>query len=207
MTREIERKVDANHRAYFYLFVTNRWLIFRTALLSGLIVFGAGTTILFTNLSAGWAGIAFNYASQITSMISNLIQVHSSMEMAMNAVERVEEYSRLEQEAPAIMAFRPPDNWPNEGRIDVKNLTLRYAPDLPDVLKDLTFSIGANEKIGIVGRTGAGKSTLSLAFFRIIPFLSGSIHIDSIDICKIGLHDLRSRLTIIPQDPILFEGT
>jgi ABC-type multidrug transport system fused ATPase/permease subunit len=129
------------------------------------------------------------------------------MEMAMNAVERVEEYTRLEQEPPAIQDLRPPADWPNKGRVHVKDLTIKYAPELPEVLKEISFKIKPHEKLGIIGRTGAGKSTLSMAFFRILPFSNGSIVIDGIDIQDIGLYDLRSRLTIIPQDPILFEGT
>ena len=150
--------------------------------------------------------------------------------MSMNAVERVEEYSSIEQEPPAIIeGHRPPEQWPSEGFVAVKDIRMRYAPDLPDVLKGISFNIKAQEKIGVVGndetfpsasslyasftsfsatgRTGAGKSTLSLAFFRILPPSAGSIVIDGIDISTIGLKDLRSRLTIIPQDPVLFSGT
>ena len=169
-------------------------------MLSGIIVLGAGCSILLSNLSAGWAGLAFNFASQITSMISNLIQVHSSLEMAMNAVERVEEYTALEQDAPGIIkGSRPPFNWPFHGECHIQNLSMRYASDLPNALKNITLHIRSSEKVGIVGRTGAGKSTLSMAFFRILPFVEGSIIIDGIDISKIGVHDLRSNLTIIPQ--------
>ncbi|KAJ3225823.1 hypothetical protein HDU81_007656, partial [Chytriomyces hyalinus] len=92
------------------------------------------------------------------------------------------------------------------GQVEVKNLSIRYAPDQPRVLKQLEFTVKPGEKIGVVGRTGAGKSTLSLAFFRIVPFDEGTISIDGMDIAQMGLHDLRSRLTIIPQDPVLFEG-
>jgi len=102
---------------------------------------------------------------------------------------------------------RPPAAWPTEGRIEVDNLVVSYAPDLPPVLKGLTFSVNRNERIGVVGRTGAGKSSLTLALFRFLEAQSGSIHIDGLDISKIRLHDLRSRLAIIPQDPVLFSGT
>jgi ABC-type multidrug transport system fused ATPase/permease subunit len=130
------------------------------------------------------------------------------MEMAMNSVERMEEYTCIEQEPPAIVENnRPDDNWPDQGVVEVRNLSIRYSPDSPDVLKNISFSIGAHEKVAVVGRTGAGKSTLSLAFFRIISVSRGSIEIDGVDIGKIGLYDLRSRLTIIPQDPVLFTGT
>ncbi|KAJ3414780.1 hypothetical protein HDV05_006027 [Chytridiales sp. JEL 0842] len=130
------------------------------------------------------------------------------MDMAMNAVERVDEYSAIEQEPPAVIPnSRPPPNWPTKGHIKVEKLNIRYTDDTPLVLKDLTFEIKEYEKIGVVGRTGAGKSTLSLAFFRILPIHSGRIILDGVDISKIGLRDLRSRMTIIPQDPVLFEGT
>ncbi|KAJ3059615.1 hypothetical protein HK102_009904 [Quaeritorhiza haematococci] len=97
--------------------------------------------------------------------------------------------------------------WPTRGQITVRNLEIRYAPELPPVLKKISFEVREREKIGVVGRTGAGKSTLSLAFFRILPIPSGSIFIDGVDISAIGLRDLRSRLVIIPQDPVLFSGT
>ncbi|KAL2917185.1 Transporter of the ATP-binding cassette (ABC) [Polyrhizophydium stewartii] len=208
LTRQIQSKVDANHRAFFYLFATNRWLAFRTSVLSKTIILGAGLSIIFSDVSAGWAGVAFNFASQFTGMMGRIIQIHSSLEMAMNAVERVEEYSKLPQEPPAVIEeYRPPHDWPHEGRIDVDNVSVKYAPDLPEALRGITFRVNPREKLGIVGRTGAGKSTLSLAFFRILPFSSGTITIDGLDIGRMGLRDLRSRLTIIPQDPVLFEGT
>ncbi|KAI8915587.1 P-loop containing nucleoside triphosphate hydrolase protein [Gorgonomyces haynaldii] len=208
MIQEMEKKVDANHRAWFYLFATNRWLSFRTGILTGILIFAAGVSVLYSNLSAGWAGVTFSFTITITMLLGALIRMHSSVEMAMNAVERVQEYSQLEQEPPFVIeSNRPPTNWPQEGSIRVRNLSMQYAPDLPIVLRNLNFDIRPREKIGIVGRTGAGKSTLSMAFFRILPFATGTIEIDGIDIQKIGLHDLRSRLTIIPQDPVLFEGT
>lgn len=101
----------------------------------------------------------------------------------------------------------PPAAWPTEGSIEVDELVVSYAPDLPPVLKGLTFSVKSNERIGVVGRTGAGKSSLTLALFRFLEARSGTVHIDGLDISKIKLHDLRSRLAIIPQDPVLFSGT
>ncbi|KAJ3272856.1 hypothetical protein HDV01_005179 [Terramyces sp. JEL0728] len=206
--REIQTKVDSNHRAFFYLFATNRWLMFRTSILSGIIVFCAGLSLIVTKVSAGWAGVAFIFAGEITRMISNTIMTHASLEMAMNAVERVDEYSKLTQEpAESPTGYVAPSMWPSQGAIEVSNLSVQYAPDLPIVLKNLTFNIAPKEKLGIVGRTGAGKSTLSLAFFRILPYTEGTIYIDGVDVSKLGTHDLRSNLTIIPQDPVLFEGT
>lgn len=214
---QMREKVDSNHRAFFYLFVTNRWLFFRNSVLSGLVVAVAGIyffvllilglSVILTGVSAGLAGLAFTFANQLTSKMSSIVQIHAHMEMSMNSVERVEEYSRIAQEPPAIVEeFRPPKYWPREGKIEFKNLSIRYDKNLPLVLRNVSFTVFPQEKVGIVGRTGAGKSTLSLALFRILPFDSGTIEIDSIDISKIGLKDLRSNLTVIAQDATLFEG-
>lgn len=204
---DIQHKVDANHRAFFYLFAANRWLYFRNAILSGTIVFMAGFSIIFSGVTAGWAGLAFTFASQLTSKMSAMVQTHASLEMSMNSVERVEEYSRTEQEPPAIVEEnRPPENWPQHGSIVFKDLSVRYDKDLPLVLKNVSFAVNPKEKIGIVGRTGAGKSTVSLALFRILPFANGTIEIDGVDINQIGIRDLRSKLTVIAQDATLFEG-
>lgn len=117
----------------------------------------------------------------------------------MVALERVKEYLELPQEPPAVVEPRPPAEWPSSGQIECRDLVLRYAPDLPDVLHNLSFTIAPGEKVGILGRTGSGKSTLAVAFFRFVEAHSGSIRIDGQDIAGIGLADLRSRITIIPR--------
>jgi ABC-type multidrug transport system fused ATPase/permease subunit len=123
----------------------------------------------------------------------------------MNAAERIIEYSNLPTET--LDGADPPAHWPSEGRLEINDLVVGYAPDLPPVLKGLTFRAERNERIGVVGRTGAGKSSLTLAIFRFLEARQGSIYIDGLDISKIKLHALRSRLAIIPQDPVLFSGT
>jgi ATP-binding cassette subfamily C (CFTR/MRP) protein 1 len=127
----------------------------------------------------------------------------------MNGVERLLYYAEeLEQEAPPIIPDnRPASSWPSKGEIDVRALEVRYRPDLPPVLCGISVRVNAGERVGIVGRTGAGKSTIMTSLFRLVEASSGSILIDGVDISKIGLHDLRSKLSIIPQDPILFSGT
>jgi len=126
----------------------------------------------------------------------------------MNSVERVSEYMDLEEEPASIIpGSGSPPSWPHSGDIQIKHLSMRYSPDTPEVLKDVSLHIKAGEKVGIVGRTGSGKSTLAISLFRFMEPTQGSICIDGIDISTIGLLDLRSNLTIIPQDPILFKGT
>lgn len=145
---------------------------------------------------------------QITQTLNWLVRMTSDVETNIVAVERIKEYGETAQEAPwKNTEYTPPNEWPRHGRVDFKNFKVRYREGLDLVLNGLTFSVLGGEKIGIVGRTGAGKSSLTLALFRIIEAAQGKILIDDIDISKLGLHDLRSRLTIIPQDPVLFSGT
>ncbi|KAJ3061806.1 hypothetical protein HDU99_005442, partial [Rhizoclosmatium hyalinum] len=204
----MEEKVDANNRNSFYLWTANRWLNLRCEYLSAVMSSVVGFAIIAAGLDPGWAGLTMIYVFEFTSNLTWLIRSHATLDMSMNAVERVDEYSAIDQEPPAIIPNnRPPPLWPSRGEIHVRNLSLKYAPELPNVLHELTFSTYPSEKIGVVGRTGAGKSTLTLAFFRILNQFEGSIVIDNIDITSIGLRDLRNRLTIIPQDPVLFEGT
>lgn len=123
-------------------------------------------------------------------------------------VERVKVFLDVEQEAPAIIPeTRPPGNWPSKGAVEFIDYGTRYRPDLPPVLKGLTFKIKPEEKVGIVGRTGAGKSSLALALFRGLEADTGKILIDDVDVSLIGLQDLRENITIVPQDPTLFTGT
>ncbi|KAL7753678.1 Transporter of the ATP-binding cassette (ABC) [Sorochytrium milnesiophthora] len=203
-------KVDTYHRPHHLLWDTNRWLGVRTGLLANFAVLGCGLIICFgrRSIGAGLAGLALNYCISFTETCIWVIRAHAMVEMEMNAVERVVEYLEIEQEAPAVIpGQRPPASWPAEGTISVRNLVVKYTPALPPVLKDVSFDVRGGEKIGVVGRTGAGKSTLAIAFFRIMEASQGTITVDGVDIARIGLEDLRSRLTIIPQDPVLFEGT
>jgi ABC-type multidrug transport system fused ATPase/permease subunit len=123
------------------------------------------------------------------------------------SVERVEEYTELPQEAPWKNSFEVDDAWPMNGIIEFKDFEVRYRTGLDLVLKGISFTCESQEKIGVVGRTGAGKSSMTLSLFRIIEASGGKIVIDGINIADIGLHSLRNRLTIIPQDPVLFSGS
>ncbi|KAG0369465.1 hypothetical protein BGZ54_009889 [Gamsiella multidivaricata] len=202
--------LDDHNRPFFYLWVCNRWLSIRVDVLSALVSFFAGLLIIINrdNLGAPAAGLSLSYSLTFTDHVLWLVRLYSNNEMNMNSVERVREYMDLPQEPPAVIEdSRPPPGWPNNGEITVENLVMQYSPDDPPVIRDVSFHVKPREKVGIVGRTGAGKSTLAVAFFRFMEMTSGKITVDGIDISTLGVHDLRSSLTIIPQDPVLFIGT
>ncbi|KAG1381714.1 hypothetical protein G6F61_002924 [Rhizopus arrhizus] len=201
--------IDANARPFYYTWLVNRWVSVRYAASGALVNLLTGIIILsrIESMNASIAGFCLSFVLLFTDQMFWGIRRYTSLEMAFNAVERVVEFMEIDQEAPAITNVRPPANWPTHGAIEAKDLEARYAADLDPVLKGLTFSIKPQEKIGVVGRTGSGKSTLALSFFRFVEATKGSIVIDGIDIKDLGTEDLRSNLTIIPQDPTLFSGS
>ncbi|KAG0018663.1 hypothetical protein BGZ81_010115 [Podila clonocystis] len=202
--------LDDNNRSYFLLWTVNRWLHWRVDVAGALVSFITGFLILqnWDTIAPGWAALSLTYALMFNFSIVWVIRNFAQNEMNMNSVERISEYMDLEEEPAAIIeGSRPPASWPHAGEIVVDHLVLKYALNTPAVIKDVSFRIKAGEKVGIVGRTGSGKSTFAISLFRFMDPTSGSITIDGIDITKIGLLDLRSNLTIIPQDPVLFKGT
>ncbi|KAI1319284.1 hypothetical protein EDD11_004421 [Mortierella claussenii] len=202
--------LDNNNRTFFLMWSTNRWLHWRVDIAGASVAFITGVLVLqsWGQIESGWAALSLTYSLTFTGTIVWVIRIYAMNEMNLNSVERVVEYMDLEEEPPAIIeGSRPPASWPHAGEIVIDHLTMRYAPDTPDVIKDVSFTVKAGEKVGVVGRTGSGKSTFAISLFRFMDPAKGTIKIDGIDICKIGLQDLRSNLTIIPQDPILFKGT
>ncbi|KAF8933797.1 hypothetical protein BGZ47_010698 [Haplosporangium gracile] len=202
--------LDDNNRTFLLLWSCNRWLHWRVDATGALVSFSTAMLILqnWDTIEPGWAAMSMSYSLMFTLMTVWVIRIYAEIQINLNSVERVVEYMDLEEEPPAIIeGSRPPAAWPYAGEIVIDHLTMRYAPDTPDVIKDISFSIKAGEKVGVVGRTGSGKSTFAISLFRFMDPVKGTITIDGIDICKIGLQDLRSKLTIIPQDPILFKGT
>ncbi|URD84906.1 ABC transporter transmembrane region [Musa troglodytarum] len=203
--------IDNHSRPWFHNISAVEWLSFRLNLLSNFVF--AFSLIVLVNLPEGFlnpsiAGLAVTYGLNLNSQLATIIWNICNAENKMISVERIMQYSRIPGEAPMLIeGHRPPTNWPHVGTICFRNLEVRYAEHLPSVLKNITCIVPGRKKVGVVGRTGSGKSTLIQALFRIVEPREGTIEIDDVDICKIGLHDLRSRLSIIPQDPIMFEGT
>jgi ABC-type multidrug transport system fused ATPase/permease subunit len=198
--------IDNHSTSYWHLWAFNRWMGWRLSLVGGFFAsFVAIMVLAMPDIDASLAGFALSFALDYGQIVIWTIRHYTNLELDMNAAERIIEYSNLPTES--LDGADPPAAWPSEGRLEVHDLVVGYAPDLPPVLKGLSFSVERNERIGVVGRTGAGKSSLTLALFRFLEAREGSIHIDGLDISKIKLHALRSRLAIIPQDPVLFSGS
>ncbi|ODM97614.1 Multidrug resistance-associated protein 1, partial [Orchesella cincta] len=209
---EMEQKVDHNLRSYYCSVSTFRWLQVRLETLGNSVVFFSALFAVLgrETLSPGLVGLSVTYALQITGALIMLVRIFSDMETNIVAVERLKEYSNVVQEAPweTHERFKKPEKeWPQAGKIVFDSYQTKYRPGLELVLRNVSCTINPGEKIGVVGRTGAGKSSMTLAIFRIVEGTGGSISVDGHDISRLGLHDVRGRITIIPQDPVLFSGS
>lgn len=207
-----QSRIDNNMSAYYPSVNANRWLAFRLEFIGTIIIFGASFLSILRlksgTLTPGMIGLSLSYALQITQSLNWIVRMTVEVETNIVSVERIKEYSDIKSEAPTIVeGHRPPLTWPAEGDIKFEHYSTRYRPNLDLILKNIDLHIKPREKIGIVGRTGAGKSSLTLALFRIIEAAEGRIIIDGVPINEIGLYDLRHKLSIIPQDSQLFEGT
>ncbi|XAR63315.1 Xenobiotic-transporting ATPase [Bertholletia excelsa] len=203
--------INTHSRSWFHNVAAMEWLSFRLNQLSNFVF--AFSLVLLVTLPDGFinpsiAGLAVTYGINLNVLQASIIWNICNAENKMISVERIIQYTKIPSEAALVIEdCRPPKNWPEVGTIHFRNLQIRYAEHLPSVLKNITCTFPGKKKVGVVGRTGSGKSTLIQAIFRIVEPREGSIIIDDVDISKLGLHDLRSRLSIIPQDPTLFEGT
>ncbi|XXG54117.1 hypothetical protein AAC387_Pa03g2081 [Persea americana] len=204
-------RVNANLRMDFHNNGSNEWLGFRLELIGGFIL--CISTLFMVLLPSSivkpeYVGLSLSYGLSLNSTLFWAIWVSCFVENRMVSVERIKQFTNIPSEAEwEIKDCLPSPKWPTKGDVDLRNLQVRYRPNTPLVLKGISLSIKGGEKIGVVGRTGSGKSTLIQALFRVVEPSGGKIIIDGVDICKLGLHDLRSRFGIIPQDPVLFEGT
>ncbi|KZF19169.1 hypothetical protein L228DRAFT_286031 [Xylona heveae TC161] len=208
--RDNLHRINTHNRPFIYLWATNRWLAFRVDITGALVSFFAGVFVILSigKIDPGAAGLSLTYAITFTENVLWLVRLYAANEQNMNSVERIKEYLDVEQEAPAVIPdARPAANWPADGAVQFINYTTRYRPDFDPVLQNVSFKVLPGEKVGIVGRTGAGKSSLALALFRGLEAEEGKIIVDEVDIGLIGLKDLRQSINIVPQDPTLFTGT
>ncbi|KAH0643644.1 hypothetical protein KY289_034618 [Solanum tuberosum] len=209
------KSVDNNIRFTLVTMSGNRWLAIRLETVGGVMIWLTATFAVMQNgraenqeAFASTMGLLLSYALNITSLLTAVLRLASLAENSLNAVERVGTYIELPSEGPSIIeGSRPPPGWPSAGSIQFENIVLRYRPELPPVLHGISFTIFPSDKVGVVGRTGAGKSSMFNALFRLVELERGRILIDGFDVSKFGLTDLRKVLGIIPQAPVLFSGT
>ncbi|KAJ7163116.1 multidrug resistance-associated ABC transporter [Mycena filopes] len=206
---QAEHGLDLENRAYLMTLTLQLWLglrldVFGNILIFGIALFAAG----FRNsVDPSKIGVVLSYTLSITQVFSQMVAQFATNEQNMNSVERIITYAELPAEGAATTPEDPPSSWPERGEIKFKQVEMAYREGLPLVLKGVTFDVRPGEKVGIVGRTGAGKSSLLQALFRMVEVQSGSIEIDGFDIHNVGLDVLRGRLALVPQDSVLFLGT
>ncbi|GMG01361.1 unnamed protein product [Aspergillus oryzae] len=213
--QNIGQAIDSSNDAYFLIFANQRWLSVRLDLVCNTLLLVTGVLVVTSrfNVSPSISGLILSYMLSISQTLQFSIRQYTELEQHINSAERLHHYgTSLEEEeeekktAP-LHRVEVSSTWPTQGQITFQNVQMRYREGLPLVLKGLTMSIQSGERIGVVGRTGAGKSSIVSALFRLTELSGGNIWIDGVNIASIALHDLRSRLAIIPQDPTLFWGT
>ena len=206
-TRRAEWLVDQSQRCYYPSMVADQLLLIALTTLANLVTLGVAVLLPSMAISPGSTGLVLTCCLQLPPMMADLMRFSAQLETNIVAVERIREYSKLEQEAAWESVTAPDTSWPAAGRVEMEEVTLRYKEGGEPALLEVSCCLEAGQRVGVVGRTGAGKSSLATALFRLVEADSGTIRIDGVDISTMGLHNLRSKLTIIPQDPILFAGT
>ncbi|KAF8946123.1 Multidrug resistance-associated protein 1 [Haplosporangium gracile] len=205
--------LDKNHESLYAMMTTKTWTAFYLDIISSFMVYSTALFLVIHRNSIhqapSVAGLALSNALQMLVFLQWTVRQMGDVQAQISTVGQLDYYGRkIEPEAPAENPATKPDaSWPQEGRIDFDHLVLSYRKNTPPVLKDVSFTINPKEKIGIVGRTGSGKSTLLVGLLRIVEATGGAILVDGIDISKIGLKNLRTKVGIIPQEPVLFVGT
>ncbi|XP_019247523.1 PREDICTED: ABC transporter C family member 10-like isoform X1 [Nicotiana attenuata] len=203
--------IDMNASPFFHNFSANEWLIQRLETISATVLASSALCMVLLppgTFSSGFIGMALSYGLSLNLTLVSSIQYQCTLVNYIISVERLNQYMRIPSEAPEILKEnRPPVDWPSRGKVEIQDLQIRYREESTLVLRGISCTFEGGDKVGIVGRTGSGKSTLISALFRLVEPAGGRIVVDGVDICKIGLHDLRSRFGVIPQDPTLFNGT
>ncbi|KAM4076205.1 hypothetical protein ACJW30_12G045300 [Castanea mollissima] len=203
--------IDTNASPFFHCFSANEWLVQWIEIVCAMVLASAALCMILLprrTFSSGFIGMALSYGLSLNMMLVRSIQKQCTMADNIISVERLNQYMHIPSEAPEVIeGNRPTTNWPAVGKVEIQDLQVRYRPNAPLVLCGISCTFEGGQKIGIVGRTGCGKTTLIGALFRLVEPAGGKIIVDGIDISTIGLHDMRSRFGIIPQDPTLFNGT
>ncbi|XP_042513380.1 ABC transporter C family member 8 isoform X3 [Macadamia integrifolia] len=203
--------IDMDAKLFFHSNAAMEWLVIRIELLQNLTLFTIALLLVLLPQGAvtpGFVGLSLSYALTLTSTLVFTSRWYCSLANYIVSVERIKQFMHIPSEPPAIVDDkRPPSSWPSQGRIELLDLKIKYRPNAPLVLKGISCTFKEGARVGVVGRTGSGKTTLISALFRLVEPVSGRIFIDGLDICSIGLKDLRMKLSIIPQEPALFRGS
>ncbi|KAF9354827.1 hypothetical protein BGX34_010786 [Mortierella sp. NVP85] len=206
-----QQNMDRSNKAYYHLIMGMRWMAVRAHTLGNVLILAAAVLIVYGRfgISPAAVGLVLSYLARLSSEMNWVIQCFARVENNMNSVERLLYYAdELPQEPPAeILDCKPSPTWPSQGQISFQNVSVRYRPGLPLVLKNISFEIPAGYRVGVVGRTGAGKSSLIQTLFLLVDLDTGKVVMDGIETGSIGTADLRSKIAIIPQDPVVFQGT
>jgi ATP-binding cassette, subfamily C (CFTR/MRP), member 1 len=208
-TQGLRDAIDDMDAAYFLTFANQRWLAVRLDAIGNMLILTTGILVVTSrfNILPSISGLALSYMLSIVQIIQFTVRQLAEVENAMNSTERIHYYgTQLKREAPLHLRPVHP-SWPEKGEIVIEDAQMRYREGLPLVLRGINLHVKGGERIGIIGRTGSGKSSIVSTLFRLVELSYGSITIDGLDISTVGLHDLRSRMSIIPQDPTLFRGT
>ncbi|TMW55714.1 hypothetical protein Poli38472_010596 [Pythium oligandrum] len=209
-SRKCHELLDYNFKFFLMYQSASNWFTMRLDWLAITVVAVVSFTCVASreSIGAAAAGMALTYAVQLSYHFQRLLTLAGITENYMTSFERIAHYASLDEEGDSREVITKPEPaWPQQGHIEFSNVFLRYRDGLEFVLRGVNFTIQPGHKVGVCGRTGSGKSTLMNALFRTVELAQGSIRIDDVDIASISLHALRSKLTIIPQDPVLFSGT
>eukprot|EP00253_Pinus_taeda_P012923 PITA_12923 len=203
--------IDKNSNPFFYSFSANEWLIQRLEMLSATVLCSSALAMVLLpkgSFNPGFVGMTLSYGLSLNMSLVSSIHIQWTLANYIVSIEHIKQYMHIPSEAPAVIEdCRPPDSWPSHGKVELQDLKIRYRANIPLVLRGITCTFEGGQKIGIVGQIGSGKTTLISAIFRLVEPAGGRILIDGLDTTSIGLHDLRSCLGIIPQEPTLFRGT